>query len=85
MEVASMSHSDRNGLSSTGPNPESNSRVTPREEPYLNPTFLDKPILQIYDGESGVDLDRVLLEEPDSCQAWIQTHKQALVDAEAHR
>lgn len=80
-----MSTSERTDLSFTGTNASSDSEVTPREEPYLEPTHLNKPVLDIYDGEHGVNLDRVLLEEPDSTHAWIQTHENALVDVEAQR
>jgi len=64
---------------------ENGTEAQPREEPYLERAHLNKPILDVYDGEQGVSLDRVLLEEPDSCDAWVQTHKNALVDVEAQR
>ncbi len=80
-----MQESSRSELSLTGINATIDSGLPPRSEPYLQPAYLDKPVLNIYDGEHGVTLDRVLLEEPDSCNAWIQTHKQALVNVEAQR
>lgn len=87
MEVVSVPESERLGLNYPGitATQQTGGRTTPtpREEPYLEPTQLDKPSLQIYD--AGGSLQYALLEEPESGTAWIRTHKNTLVDVEAQR
>jgi hypothetical protein len=57
--------------------------LTPREEPYVEPTYLNKPILDVYD--AGGELEHKLLEEPDSGVAWIRAHENQFVNVEGNR
>lgn len=54
----------------------------PREEPYLEPTYLNKPILDTYD---PVGVDRLQIEDPDSSWAWIRADPEDFIDAEGYR
>lgn len=59
------------------------SRLSALEEPYVEPTYLNKPILEIYDSNT-VD-GMVNLESPESSFGWIRAHKSVFVDAEERR
>jgi len=68
------------GLDAAAEGPE----VAPREEPYLEPSHLDKPILDIYAGADD-NLEFQLLENPESSHEWLRAHESAFVDVEAQR
>lgn len=63
--------------------PDGHSRVPPLKEPYVEPTYLDKPVLEIYDANTTDGM--INLESPESSFGWIRAHKSVFVDAEAHR